>query len=263
MNALAMAASDSTTMLRRNLKRARRYPGLTAYQIAIPVVFLVLFVGVLGGVMGDGLGGAAVGASYVDFMTPGILALTVATCCMMTATAVAIDMDEGIINRFRTMAITRSSVLTGHVIGTFIQTMISLALVVGAALLLGFRPTAGLGEWLAAVGLLALATVVLTWLGVAFGVAAKNPEVASNSPTIFVLLPFFGSGFVPTETMPTVVRWFAEYQPFTPIIDTLRGLLMGSPIGNSGVIAVAWCVGLTVVGFFWSRALYNRDPTPR
>lgn len=263
MNALTLAASDSTTMLRRNLKRARRYPAMTVGLIAVPVVFLVLFVGVLGGVMGAGLGGAAVGASYVDYLTPGILVLAIASGCTATATAVCTDMTEGIINRFRTMAIARSSVLTGHVLGSFIQTMISLALVVGVAVLLGFRPTAGPAEWVAVIGLLALLTVALTWLSVAIGLLARTPESASNMPTLLVLLPFFGSGFVPPESMPTALGWFAAYQPFTPIIDTLRGQLLGTPLGNSALLAVAWCVGLTLVGFFWSLALYNRDPAPR
>jgi ABC-2 type transport system permease protein len=141
-----------------------------------------------------------------------------------------------------------------------IQTMLSLAVVTGVALLIGFRPHAGPVEWVAAVGVLALITLALTWLCVAFGLVTKTVEAASNLPTPLVFLPFLGSGFVPTESMPVGLRWFAEYQPFTPVIETVRGLLLGTAIGNSGVMAVAWCVGITLVAYLWARKLYGRDP---
>ena len=177
-----------------------------------------------------------------------------------TAISVAMDMTEGIIARFRTMAIFRPSVLTGHVLGSMIQTMLSLAVVTAVAVLIGFRSSATPVEWLATVGVLAAITFALTWLCVAFGMVAKNPEGASNLPQPLVFLPFLGSGFVPTDSMPTGLRWFAEYQPFTPMMDTVRGLLLGTAIGNSGVIALAWCAGIAVVGYLWSRKLYSRDP---
>jgi ABC-2 type transport system permease protein len=151
-------------------------------------------------------------------------------------------------------------VLTGHVLGSMIQTMLSLAVVTGVALLIGFRPTATPVEWVAAAGILAAITFALTWLCVAFGLVAKTVEAASNLPQPLVFLPFLGSGFVPAESMPTGLRWFAEYQPFTPVMDTVRGLLLGTAIGNSAVIAVGWCVGITLVGYLWARRLYNRDP---
>jgi ABC-2 type transport system permease protein len=172
------------------------------------------------------------------------------------------DMTEGIIARFRTMAIARVSVLTGHVLGSMIQTMLSIAIVTAVALLIGFGPTAGPVDWVAAIGVLAMVTVALTWLSVALGMVSKSVETASNLPMFLMLLPFLGSGFVPTDSMPAGVRWFAENQPFTPIMETLRGLLMGSPIGNSGVLAVAWCVGIGLAGYLWAKRLYNRDPTP-
>jgi ABC-2 type transport system permease protein len=141
-----------------------------------------------------------------------------------------------------------------------IQTALSLAVVIGVALGIGFRPTAGPLEWIAAVGVLAMVTLALTWLCVALGLRAKSVETASNVPMPLILLPFLGSGFVPTDTMPVALRWFAEYQPFTPVIETVRGLLMGTPIGNSGAIAVAWCAVITVVCFQRARRAYNRDP---
>ena len=156
-----------------------------------------------------------------------------------TAVAVCTAMTEGIINRFRTMSISRTAILTGHVVGSTIQTLISIALVIAVAIALGFRPTAGPDEWLAAIGLLALLTFALTWLAAAFGLVTKTPEAASNAPLPLQFLPLLGSAIVPAATMPAVMRAFAENQPFTPIIETLRGLLMGTSIGHSGVIAVA------------------------
>ena len=173
------------------------------------------------------------------------------------------DMTEGIVARFRTMAISRASVLTGHVVGSMVQTALALVAVMGVALLIGFRPTTGPLAWVAAAGLLALTSLALTWLSVALGMSTRSVETASNLPMFLMLLLFLGSGFVPTQTMPDGIRWFAENQPFTPIIETLRGLLLGTPIGNSGVIAVAWCAAISLVGFLWARRLYERDPAHR
>jgi ABC-2 type transport system permease protein len=141
-----------------------------------------------------------------------------------------------------------------------IQTMLIIAVVIGAALLIGFRPTASPVEWAAAIGVLALITLALTWLSVALGMVTKSVETASNLPMPLVFLPFLGSGFVPTDSMPVGLRWFAEYQPFTPFVETVRGLLLGTPIGHDGAVAVAWCAGLTLVGYLWAKRLYNRDP---
>jgi ABC-2 type transport system permease protein len=261
MSTFSYAVADSATMLRRDLRHALRYPSMTLQLVGMPIVFLLLFVYVFGGTLGAGLGGASGGrAAYAQYLTPGILLLTVAAAVQGTAISVAMDMTEGIIARFRTMAIFRPSVLAGHVLGSMIQTMLSLALVVGAALLVGFRPTARLVEWVAAIGVLALITLALTWLSVALGMVTKTVEAASNLPMPLVFLPFLGSGFVPTDSMPVGLRWFAEYQPFTPVIETVRGLLLGTPVGNSAVIAVAWCAGITLVGYLWAMKLYNRDP---
>ncbi|MGH3240605.1 MAG: ABC transporter permease [Spirillospora sp.] len=254
--------ADSATMIRRRLKHMRRYPAMTVQLIGMPVVFLLLFVYVFGGTLGNGLAGGAGGrGQYLDYVTPGIILMTTVGAATSTAISVAMDTAEGVVARFRTMAISRSSILTGHVVGSMISIGISIVVVVGVALAIGFRPNAGPAEWLAAAGFLALFVFSLTWLAVALGLVAKNPEGASNAPLLLMLLPFFGSGFVPTDSLPTGLRWFAEYQPFTPAIETLRGLLMGEAIGNSAYQAVAWSVGITLVGFLWSMKLFSRDPS--
>ena len=261
MTALALTVSDSATMLRRNLKRAVRYPGLTVIVAAMPIVFLLLFVFVFGGTLGAGLSGPSGGRSeYVTYVVPGILVLAITGGAQGTAIGIAMDMTEGIIARFRTMSIARASVLTGHVVGAVLQTMVGLALVVAVALVVGFRPDADVLEWAAVIGVLAMISFALSWLSVAMGLAARSVETASNLPMPLLLLPFFGSGFVPTETLPAGLSWFAEHQPFTPIIETLRGLLTGTAIGSSAVLATAWCAAMALTGYLWARARYDRRP---
>jgi ABC-2 type transport system permease protein len=249
------ALRDSLTMLSRNLKRAKRYPSMTITVVAMPILMLLLFVFVFGGALGDGIGG---GGDYIDYVAPGILLMAIASGSLSTAISVSMDMTEGIINRFRTMAISRASVLTGHVFGGVIQTMASLVLVLAVALLCGFRPNANVLEWVAAFGILTLLAFALTWIAAAMGLSSKSVETASNAPMPITFLPFLGSAVVTTDSMPAGVRWFAEYQPFTPLNETLRGLLMGTPIGNNGWIALAWGVGLSLVGYLWARAVFNR-----
>jgi ABC-2 type transport system permease protein len=262
MSTLNYAVRDSATMLRRNLLHLKRYPALTFMLITIPIVFLLLFVFVFGGTLGAGIGGAGGGrAEYANYVTPGILMLTVAGTAQGVAIGIAMDMTEGIIARFRTMRIFRPSVLTGHVLGSLIQTAISMTVVIGVALLVGFRPSATPLEWLAAAGVLAMITMAVIWFSVACGLVTKSVETASNLPMPLMLLPFLGSGFVPTESMPTAMRWFADYQPFTPVMETLRGLFFGTPIGNSAIIAIAWCAVIAVVCYVWAKRLYNRDPS--
>ncbi len=261
MTAPALTVRDSATMLRRNLRRAVRYPSLTLIVAAVPIVFLLLFVFVLGGTLGAGLGGPSGGrAEYVAYVIPGILLLAIAGGAQGTAIGVAMDMTEGIIARFRTMSISRTAVLTGHVVGAVVQTMVGLAVVLAVALLVGFRPDASLVEWLAATGVLVLVAVALSWLSVAMGLATKTVEAASNLPMPLALLPFFGSGFVPVESMPAGLRWFAEHQPFTPLIETLRGLLTGTAIGSSAVLSVVWCAAIAGAGYLWARRNYERRP---
>jgi ABC-2 type transport system permease protein len=260
MNALSIYLTDSATMLRRNLRHMKRYP-MIFFIVGIPIVFLLLFVYVLGGTLGAGLGGASGGrAEYIAYVIPGILVLTISGGAQGTAISVAMDLTEGIVARFRTMSISRASFLSGHVLANVLQTMLAIAIVVVVALVIGFRPTTGPLEWLAAAGLLALTAVALTWIAVALGMITKSVEAASNLPMPLLLLPFFGSGYVPTDSMPDPLRWFADVQPFTPIIETLRRLLVGGEIGSGGVIAVAWCVAITLAGYLWALKLYDRDP---
>jgi ABC-2 type transport system permease protein len=261
--------TDSATMLRRNLLHLRRYPSLTVMILGLPIVFLLLFVYVFGGTLGSGLpsglgpGAAALSgrAAYANYVAPAIILLTAAAVAQGTAISVASDMTQGIIARFRTMAIARSSVLTGHVVGSLIQSVLGMAVVTGVAVGVGFRPTATPLEWLAALGLVVLVALACTWLTVALGLAAKSVETASNSPMFLILLPFLGSGFVPTSSMPAGLRWFAEYQPFTPVTNTLRGLLLGTGIGHQAWLAVAWCVAIIIGSYLWAKSLYRRHPS--
>jgi ABC-2 type transport system permease protein len=248
VSALAYTVTDSVTMLRRNLRRLRRYPSMTLLLVGMPIVFLLLFVYVFGGQLGAGLGRGLAGghagrAGYLNYVTPGILLMTVAAAVQGTAIVVAMDMTGGIIDRFRTMAIARACVLTGHVLASLIQTLVSILVVLGVAVVVGFRPTADAASWLAAIGVLVLFALALIWLATALGLAAKSVETASNTPMFLTLLPFLGSGFVPTASMPAGLRQFATYQPFTPVTETLRGLLTGTHIGGNAIGAIAWSVG--------------------
>ena len=263
------ALVHARVMLRRNLRHMRRYPSLTLMITLMPLVFLLLFVYIFGGTLGSGLGrGMPAGlhggrAAYADYVAPAIILMAVAAAAQGTAIAVAQDMTEGIIARFRTMAVARSSVLTGHVVGATIQTLAGVVVVTAAAVAVGFRPHANAAEWLAAFGVVLLLTFAVTWLCVGLGLSAKSVETASNSPMFLILLPFLGSGFVPVSSLPAGIRWFAEYQPFTPVNETLRGLLTGTKIGGSLVVTIAWCAGVAVLSYVWSRRLYERQPKPR
>ncbi len=261
MSTLSYAARDSVTMFRRDMRHALRYPMMTVSGVIMPVFFMLLFVGVFGNTLRAGLGSAAAAEKhYIDYLAPGIIAMTASASAESTALSVCSDMKEGIIARFRTMAIARVSVLTGQVLGSMIQALMSCALVVGVALALGFRPTASTGEWIAATGVFVMLALALTWLGVAFGLVAKTPEGANSLALILVVLPFVSSAFVPTGSMPSGARWFAQKQPFTPLIETLRGLLTGTPIGVNALLAVVWCTGLGLLGYLLARARYDRNP---
>jgi ABC-2 type transport system permease protein len=258
MTRLAYALSDSRVMLRRNLKHQLRYPSMTVMLIGMPVVLLLLFVYVFGGQLGAGLGVHEGRSAYLDYVVPGLLLITVISVVQGTAIMVAMDMTGGIIDRFRTMAIARGSVLTGHVLGSLMQTLAGMAILIGVAFGLGFHSSAGPLHWFAAIGILALFAFALIWLAVALGLAAKTVETASNTPMVLFLLLFLSSGFVATATMPTVLRQFAEYQPFTPVADTVRGLLSGGAIGAHAIAAIAWSIGIAIVAYLWAIRLYNR-----
>ena len=259
---LTLATTDSATMLRRNLLHMRRYPSLTIMLLGQPILFLLLFVFVFGNTLGAGIAGAGGGrAEYLTYITPAIIAMAVASVALGTAVSVAMDMTQGIVARFRTMPIARVSVLAGHVGGALVQTALAVTVSIGAALALGYRPDAGVADWLGVVGIVLLLALAMTWLTVALGVLADSVETASNTPMPLVLLPFLGSGFVPTDSMPVGVRWFAEYQPFTPVMETLRGLLAGSPSANDALQAVGWCVAITILSAVWAVRLYQRKVT--
>lgn len=258
MSTLSYAVSDSLTMLRRNLRHAQRYPSMTISTVIMPVMMLLLFNYAFGGAIGAGITGAGGDGAYIDYVAPGIILMAATAGAVATAVSVCVDMTEGIVNRFRTMSISRAAFLTGHVVGSVIQTLAAVALVIGVALAIGFRPNASPVEWLAAVGILTLLILALTWLAAGMGLVAKTPESASNAPLPLTFLPFLGSAIVPTDSMPTGLRWFAEFQPFTPVIETLRGLLMGTAIGTSGYLALAWCLGLSLVGYLWARSAFGR-----
>jgi ABC-2 type transport system permease protein len=260
MSTVTFVARDSVTMLRRDLRHALRFPLMSLSSVGMPVIFLLLFAGVFGHALHAGLGAAVPhGVGYIDYLIPGIIVMTACATAETTAVNVSTDMTEGIIDRFRTMAITRTSVLTGQVLGGVIRTMVSGALVVAVALALGFKPTASVMEWVAATAVFALLAVAVTWLTIAFGLLAKTPAGANSLSLLIVVLPFISSAFVPTATMPAGVAWFARNQPFTPVIQTLRGLLTGTPIGTDAALAAAWCAGLSLLGYLWARRLYNRN----
>jgi len=256
VNTISLAVTDSSTMLRRNLLRMRRYPSMTLLLIGLPILFLLLFVYVFGGTLGAGLSGVAVGADsraeYLTYVTPAILLMAAASAAQGTAISVAMDRTEGIFARFRTMAISPSSVLTGHVLGSVIQSLLAMGALLGVSVLLG---------WLALFCLLTFTAFALTWLCVAFGLVSESVETASNLPMFLVILPFLSSGFVPVDSMPAGLAWFAEHQPFTPIIETVRGLFTGNADTATALIAVGWCALIALVGYLWSRKLYRRDPT--
>ncbi|MDV3220243.1 ABC transporter permease [Intrasporangium sp.] len=252
---------DAMTMLRRDWKRSLRNPMMTVSSIVTPVVFMLIFVGMFGDVMAAQLGGPAGG--YVSYLTPGIVVMGLASGVAATAVNLSVDKNEGVIARFRTMAIARTSVLTGQVAGAVLRSVVSVACIFGVAFALGFRSQAGLLGWLGALGLVALSAIALTWLGTAFGLLSGSAATANSMSLIPQFLPLVSSGFVPPERMPDGMQWFGEHQPFTPIIETLRGLVTGAPVGSSWMAAVAWCLVIWAAAFVWARWLYNREPTPR
>ena len=257
MTTMTLAVRDSATMTRRSFRHLLRYPATLITSVIVPVLLLLLFVGVFGALKA----GLGVGShiSYINYVVPGIIVMTVAYGSSGTALAVNRDSTEGIIGRFRTMAISPASVLNGHVVSALVRTLVGVALVIGVAIGLGFRPTADAGQWLATAGVTALLVLALTWLAVAVGLAAKVAEGTTGFLLIVQLLPFISSAFVPPGQMSGSVQWFAAHQPFTPIIDTLRGLLTGAPDSGTTLAAVAWCVGLALAGYLWARVLFRRD----
>jgi ABC-2 type transport system permease protein len=260
MSALTFAAQDSATMLWREIKHSIRLLRLLIVSaILVPVVMLLLFDYILGGALGHGLGDAARGAPYVDYLVPGILVMTVAGGCGPTAINLAMDMTGGFVDRIRTMAVTRSALLAGPVGVSVLRMVVATAAVTGVALLLGFRTEASVADWFAVVGIVAAFSFALAWLSAAIGLVTRSVAGANGStlPLSF-LLPFLSSTFVPAESMPAGVRWFAENQPFTAVVDSLRALLTGEPVGNTPYLALAWCAAIALVSYLWAQAAFCR-----
>jgi len=254
--------TDSLTMLRRSFRRMRRYPSLTVFMALIPVLILLLFAFVFGGTMGAGLGVPAGSRdAYIAYVMPGILLFTVVGTGQGIAISVAMDMNAGIIARFRTMAIARGAVLAGHVLGNVTQTLLAAGLVVIVALLVGFRPATGPVEWLAVVGVLALTSLAVSTLCVALGLTTDSVETASNLPMFLMIMLFVSSAFVPLATLPEPLQTIARLNPITPIVETVRGLLYGGMVGTDALLAVGWCAVVTFLSYVWAMRLYERLPS--
>jgi ABC-2 type transport system permease protein len=242
---------DTVVLTQRSLRHVLR-PDTIITTAITPIAMLLLFVYVFGGAI------EVPGGSYVDYLLPGILLITVASGIAYTAFRLFTDVTGGIVERFRSMPIARSAVLWSHVLTSVVANLVSLALVVLVALLMGFRSSAGVLGWLAVVGLLVLFTLALTWLAVIPGLTASSVDGVSGFSYPLIFLPFISSAFVPTDGMPGPVRWFAEHQPVTAIVGTLRRLLAAQPVGREGWTAVAWCVGLLVLAYALAMRTYRR-----
>ena len=248
-----MKALNATfTLLGRNMKHVLRSPDTIMTVAIMPIAMMLLFVYVFGGAISTGAD------NYVNYLLPGILLIAVATGVSYTAFRLFMDMQKGILSRFNSLPISRAAVLWSHVGTSLISNLISLAIIFGVALLMGFRSSAGVAEWLAVIGILLLFMLVLTWLAVIPGLKAKSIDGASAFSYPLILLPFISSAFVPTDTMPTVVRIFAENQPVTSIVNAIRSLLESNPVANDIWIALAWCLGLGIIAYFFAVRIYTR-----
>src|ERR1700686_1784658 len=259
MSALTIAAQDSVTMLWREIKHSIQLVRLLIVSaILVPVVMLLLFDYILGGTIGRGLGDAARGAPYINYLVAGILVMTVAGGCGPTAINVTMDMTGGFVDRIRTMAVTRGALLAGYVGVSVLRMLVATAAVTGVALVVGFRPKASVPDWFAIVGIVAAFSFALAWLSAAIGLVTKSVAGANGStlPLSF-LLPFLSSTFVPADSMPVGVRWFAANQPFTPVVESLRALLTGAPVGSNIYMALAWCAAIALVSYLWAHAAFR------
>ncbi|WP_129669605.1 ABC transporter permease [Phytoactinopolyspora endophytica] len=235
--------ADAWVLIGRSMRHTVRNGDALFMGVFLPVMLLLLFVYVFGGALEEGIAQF----DYVNYVVPGVILLTAGFSAATTAVSVTTDMTTGVMDRFRSLPITNWIVVFGHVVASLVRNLFSTALVVGVALIIGFRPTGNVLDWVAAVGVISLFILMMTWLSVMFGLIAKTPDAASGFTFFILFLPYMSSAFVPVETMPAVLRGFAEHQPITPIIETVRGLLMGTPIGDSGWLAVAWSVGVLII----------------
>jgi ABC-2 type transport system permease protein len=249
---LRPAVSDTTTMIGRSLRHSARNGEALLMSVLLPVMLLLLFVYVFGGAISTGAG------DYVNYVVPGIILLCTGYGAASTAVEVAQDMSEGVIDRFRSLPIASSAVLTGHVVASLARNALATSLVIGVAYLAGFRPDASPLEWLGVIGMLTLFVLAISWLAVLLGLAARSVEGANGFTFAVLFLPYLSSAFVPTSTMPGALRAIADHQPITPVTETVRGLLLGTPIGSSALVAVAWCGGLLLVSYAGASALFRR-----
>jgi ABC-2 type transport system permease protein len=247
-----MTTHDTTVLLGRSLRHITRSLDTVITTAIMPIAMMLMFVYVFGGAINTGTD------SYVSYLLPGILLITIASGIAYTALRLFTDLKSGIFERFHSMPIARSAVLWAHVLTSLVANLISLVLVVGVALVMGFRSGAGVAAWLAVTGILILFTLALTWIAVLAGLTAKTAEGGSAFSYPLIFLPFLSSAFVPTATMPGPVRWFAEHQPVTSIVNTVRALFTRQPIGGDSWIALAWCAGILVVAYVFATAAYRR-----
>jgi len=247
------AGVTDMVFIRRSIMHSLRDGEGIVMAIMLPVLLMLLFTFVFGGAME--VGGAG---GYVDYIVPGIILLCAGFGASSTAMYVARDLTTGIMGRFRTMPIRGNAVLTGHVVASVLRNLIATGVVFAVGLLVGFRPTATPLEWIAAIGVIALYILVITWLFAAIGLAAGTPEAANGYGFILLFLPYLSSAFVPVETMPDWLQWVAENQPITPIIETLRSLLMGTPMEGSGIAALLWCAAILAVAIVWGAWMFRR-----
>jgi ABC-2 type transport system permease protein len=243
---------DTATLTGRSLRHILRSPDTIITTAVTPIAMLLLFVYVFGGAIDTG------GVEYVNYLLPGILLITVASGIAYTAYRLYTDVSGGIFERFQSMAIARSAVLWGHVLTSVVANLIALVLVVLVAVAMGFRSGAGVLAWLAIAGILVLFTLALTWIAVIPGLTAKSADAVSGFSFPLIFLPFISSAFVPTSGMPGPVRWFAEHQPVTAIVDTLRNLYAEQPVGSDIWAALTWCVGLMVLAYLLAMRVYHR-----
>jgi ABC-2 type transport system permease protein len=245
---------DTALLTGRSLRHILRSPDTIITTTIMPIAFMLLFVYVFGGAISAGSGSAR----YVQYLLPGILLITIASSIAYTAFRLFMDLQSGIFERFQSMPIARSSVLWAHVLTSLVASLVSVVVVVGVALVMGFRSGAGVLAWLAVAGILVLFTLALTWLAVIAGLSAKTVDGASAFSYPLIFLPFISSAFVLTATMPGPVRAFAEHQPVTPIVNTIRDLYTQEPISTGIWIALAWCVGVLIVAYALAMAIYHR-----
>ena len=251
MSTIASPLGDSAIMLRRNFKHTLRNPTAVFNAVLFPIVIMLMFVYLLGDAF-------SVGVKYVDYATPGMIVLAICYGLGSTATAANSDMTKGIINRFKVMDVSRGAVLTGQVVASLLNNVIAVAAIVGTAFALGFRPSASFLDWLGVAGMVVLVGFLIGWFTVALGLAAKSVETAGLATVPLIMLPFLSTAIVPADKMGPGAKQFAEYQPFTPIIETFRGLLLGNLHTGDAIAAIAWCLGIGVVGYLWAVATFRK-----